>query len=308
MVSVATIDYARASPTELVDSLVSSSCVFLVGHPLDPGTLEPWIATAAEFFERPEAEKSLVQWSGQGPWRGWQPVFAGGPQAMLLERFEVNLAAGGQGSGAAWADTFDLWPARPAAMKAAWTNAYAQLHAMAAELTTRIARGLSLPEDDLPAWTVGQHSNLVVNHYLAQTDPPNPGQVRQRPHTDIGGLTLLWADDSPGGLEAQIGAAGEWVPISVPPGALLLQAGDLLHRWTGGRIPANNHRVVNPPRGGTGPQSDRYSAVFFHHPDVETWVAPARPDADGSIGQVAALEHILDRQKQSAAHDAAPLA
>lgn len=308
MTTVPVIDYASATPGQLVDDLVSSSCVFLVNHPLDQRALAGWLSTATEFFGLDDAEKSRVQWSGEGPWRGWQPVYAGGPQAMLLERFEVNLARGGQGNGADWADTFELWPERPAGMKAAWTCAYASLRAMASELTTKIAHGLGLPEQDLPAWTDRQHSNLVVNHYLAQTEAPNPGHVRQRPHTDIGGITLLWADDSPGGLEAQIGPEGEWVPVRFPAGALLLQAGDLLHLWSRGRIPANNHRVVNPARDEAQAQRARYSAVFFHHPDVTTWIAPALPDADGPAPGVDALEHILGGQKRSAEQDATPVA
>jgi isopenicillin N synthase-like dioxygenase len=183
-----------------------------------------------------------------------------------------------------------------------------------------------------------------VNHYLSQPDPPAPGRVRQKPHTDMGGLTLLWADDSPGGLEVQrrredalsappedpsgalevqrrredalsappedpsgaleatIGPEGDWVPVRFPPGAMLLQAGDLLRLWTHGRIPANNHRVVNPPREPGVRQTDRYSVVFFHHPDLDTWVAPAAtstaaPAGEAGLPGVGAREHVLARQR-----------
>jgi isopenicillin N synthase-like dioxygenase len=310
--TVPIIDLDRATPAELVAGLIGSSCVFLINHGLADGILNPMLSTAREFYARPEAEKAAVQWSGEGPWRGWQPVYAGGPQAMLLERFEVALAAGGAGgSVAAWAATFEQWPQTPAGMAEAWSQVYATLHALASRLTTLIATGLELPAEDLPAWTTRQHSNLVVNHYLAQEQPPGPGRVRQRAHTDIGGITLLWNDasaDAPGGLEARIGPDGSWIPVRFPPGALLLQAGDLLHLWSRGRIPANDHRVVNPSRQPGVAQVARYSVVFFHHPDLDTWVAPALPavkaDTTESFEATAALDHILARQQRSAAEDA----
>jgi isopenicillin N synthase-like dioxygenase len=235
------------------------------------------------------------------------------PQALLLERFEVALASGGA-SLPDWAATFEQWPVTPPGLRTAWTEVYVTLHALASRLTTLIAAGLNLPAEDLPAWTTRQHSNLVVNHYLAQEQPPEPGRVRQRSHTDIGGVTLLWneaAPEAPGGLEARIGPDGSWVPVRFPPGALLLQAGDLLHLWSRGRIPANDHRVVNPSREPGVPQVARYSAVFFHHPDLDTWVAPAVPETDaGEAGEAleatAARDHILARQHSSAAQDATP--
>jgi isopenicillin N synthase-like dioxygenase len=304
--SVPVLDLTRTTGTELVDALAASSCVFVTGHGLDPAALDALLRTGRAFCALPESDKAAVQWSGEGPWLGWQPVYAGGPSALLLERFEVSLTPGGRSAGLdEWGATFPLWPAHPADMAEAWTEVYAHLHTVASRVTTLVAEGLGLPAADLPAWTERQHSNLVLNHYLAQEEPPEPGRVRQRAHTDIGGITLLWADDTPGGLEARIGPGGTWVPVSFPPGALLVQAGDLLHRWSRGRIPANDHRVVNPPRTG-GPQVARYSVVFFHHPDLVTWVAPDGADGQADVeAGVGARDHVLARQRQSGRLDAA---
>jgi isopenicillin N synthase-like dioxygenase len=60
-------------------------------------------------------------------------------------------------------------------------------------------------------------------------------------HTDSGILTLLW-QDSVGGLQAQNGA-GQWVPVTPTEGALVINIGDLLQRWTNGRFVATVHRV-----------------------------------------------------------------
>ncbi len=167
---------------------------------------------------------------------------------------------------------------------------------VASRVTTLLAEALAVPASDLAAWTDRQHSNLCINHYLEQAGPPAADRMRQNPHTDIGGITLLWADGRPG-LEAQIGPDGSWVPVTFPPDALLVQAGDLLHLWSGGTVPANNHRVVSPPRAPGETQPERYSVVYFHHPDLDTWVAPAVADRAGA--GTGAREHVLERQRKS---------
>lgn len=303
--SIPILDLTLATPADLVAALQSSSCIFLSNHGVPAPVYADLLQTAADFYALPEAEKQAVQWSGQGPWRGWQPVYAGGPNALLLERFEIALEPGGRHLPLErWADTFDQWPAQPADLRRAWSQAYIILHDLASRLTTMIAARLGLPETDLPAWTTHQFSNLVVNHYLPQVEAPEPGRVRQRAHSDIGGLTLLWAEGQPAGLEARIGPAGSWVPVAFPPDSILLQAGDLLHLWSRGLIPANDHRVVNPPREPGLADVPRYSSVFFHQPNLATWVAPAFAGEDVSLRPVTAADHILGRQHSSAAEDA----
>jgi len=282
------LDISRATGTELTDALRSSSCVFLTGLGSFSDDLAALLASARAFFALPDERKRTVQWTGSGPWQGWQPVYAAGPTASPMERFEVALPdPGAHGTLAEWAGTFRQWPEQPADMLLTWARYYRTMRDLACHLVTEIARALSLPGTELPAWTTGQHSNLCVNHYLAQPEPPEPGAIRSGAHTDIGGITLLWAENNlGGGLEAHLD--GEWVPVEFPPNALLLQAGDLLHWWSGGLIPANNHRVVNPRRGPDIEQTDRYSVVFFHHPDL-----------DASVATVSAREHVLRRQRSS---------
>jgi isopenicillin N synthase-like dioxygenase len=312
--AIPTLDLSTVDGHELVEALAASSCVFLVGHGVDPTDLDALLGTAREFYSLPDDQKRLVEWSGEPPWRGWQPIYEGGPSALLLERFELSLAPGGQvGSDGLptpldeWAATFDQWPEQPEGMRAAWSRMYAHLHGLAGRVAALIAQDLGVPAEDVEAWTTRQHANLVVNHYLAQHEAPAEGRIRQRSHTDIGGLTLLWTDDAPGGLEARLGPGGTWVPVQVPEGAWLLQAGDLLHLWSGGRIPANDHRVVNPPRVEGVAQVPRYSVAYFHHPDLSTWVAPVLDDA-GAVGSaVGALDHIVLRQAVSGLADAAEL-
>jgi isopenicillin N synthase-like dioxygenase len=287
------LDLSATAGSELVADLQSSSCVFLTGLGTFGPDLAAMMASSRAFFDLPEREKLAVRWSGTGPWQGWQPVYESGPTASPLERFEVALPdPDGFAGNAEWAGTFRQWPAYPQDMTVTWARYYRTMRELANHLVILIAEALSLPETDLPAWTANQHSNLCVNHYLAQVEPPKSGAIRSGAHTDIGGLTLLWAENNPG-LEAQLGPDGTWVPVVFPPDALLLQAGDLLHWWSGGVIPANNHRVVNPSRDPEVEQSDRYSVVFFHHPDLDASIA-----ADQAT-TLSARDHVMARQRNS---------
>ena len=289
---VPVIDLTSASGDDLVRGLQSTSCVMLTGLGDIPQLAGAVIATSDDFFTRPVKEKALVQWDGTGQWSGWQPVYAAGDQARALERFEIALPNPASfAEQRDWAATFARWPAEPAAMPSAWARYYAALWALSERLVVMLADALDLPRADLPAWTAKQHSNLCANRYIPQDEPPPPGQMRQTPHTDIGGITLLWTDGRPG-LEAQIGPDGSWVPLTVPPDMLLLQAGDLLHQWSRHTIPANNHRVVNPPRGAGITQTERYSLVYFHHPDLDAWI----PAAGDGAPAVNAREHVVARQ------------
>jgi isopenicillin N synthase-like dioxygenase len=295
--TIPVLDLATVTGHELLTGLRSASCVFLTGLAAVPAEVDAVVATADAFFGQDEETKAQVQWSGQGAWAGWQPLYAQErADALLLERFEVTLPAPDPADGdESWARHFTQWPEGHPTMPTSWAAYYRSMRALTTEVVHLLADALGLPEADVAPWTTGQHANLVANHYLAQIDPPAEGRVRQQPHTDQGGLTVLWADDNPGGLEARIGPDESWVPVSFPPGAVLLQAGDLLTLWTRGAVPANVHRVVNPPRGEGVVQTDRYSIVYFHHPDLDTWVAPVDDDAAG----VSAREHVMARQRRS---------
>ncbi len=133
----------------------------------------------------------------------------------------------------------------------------------------------------------------MANHYPAQTVAPKPGQVRVNPHTDHGGITILQVDDAPGGLEVAYDRVG-WQAATVPTGALVVQAGDLLERLTAGRLRATPHRVVNPPLD-AGEAGRRLSLVYFHHPDLDAVVGPAT-DGPRPLPPIVARDWIEHRQ------------
>ena len=86
------------------------------------------------------------------------------------------------------------------------------------------------------------------------------------PHCDFGALTILAQDDI-GGLQVQT-PSGVWVDAPLIPDALMVNVGDILHRWSNGKLLSTPHRVIN--RSG----KPRYSCPFFYDPNVATNIAP----------------------------------
>ncbi len=104
--------------------------------------------------------------------------------------------------------------------------------------------------------------------YYPPTDPNHGDLYGSAPHTDFGCLTIL-AQDAIGGLQVMT-PDGDWVDAPRLPGSFVVNVGDMLHRWSNGRLLSTPHRVIN--RSG----KTRYSCPFFFDPDVETVIAPWR--------------------------------
>ena len=306
--TVPVVDLAAGPADTVVDALISSSCVFVVNHGVPADLRRDMLEVSTGFFDLPRAEKAATRWPSDGLWRGWQPVYEGATDLTgdrtpdLLERFEVQLSGARRHdpeSLRALRESFTLWPQQPAEFADVWTRYYLALGDLAVDLMQRIADALALPAAQLPFWCEEHFANLVAINYIAQQTPPEPGQLRTRAHTDRGGLTLLWADSAPGGLEVMLPRSRDWVPVTIPEEAFLVQAGDLLTRWTNRTIRPNIHRVVNPPAD-VAAASRRISIPYFHYPRLDTLVTPAESCAARErrpVRPVRAGEHIFRRQE-----------
>ncbi|HEY2037275.1 MAG TPA: 2OG-Fe(II) oxygenase family protein [Steroidobacteraceae bacterium] len=89
------------------------------------------------------------------------------------------------------------------------------------------------------------------------------------PHTDSGFVTLL-AQDGVAGLQAR-SRTGEWLDVPPLEGTLVVNFGQVLEQWSGGRIRATEHRVL-----GTG--RERFSIPFFYEARADATIAPLPGD------------------------------
>jgi len=114
------------------------------------------------------------------------------------------------------------------------------------------------------------------------------------PHADFGVLTILMQDDL-GGLQVQ-NSLGEWIEATPIPGTLVCNIGDLLERWTNGKLTSTRHRVIN--RSGRS----RFSIPVFCDPASTTMIDPRDFDPDADIAAfppVTAGEYIAGKNRKN---------
>ena len=166
---------------------------------------------------------------------------------------------------------------------------YAAMVRICKALMHSIARSLQLPEDFFDAAFHRGLSTLRLLRYpprsaqeLAACSEPDlwidfEGQrhpLAGAPHTDSGFVTVL-AQDEVSGLQAR-SAEGHWVDVPPLERALVVNFGQVLERWCGGRIRATEHRVV-------GSQRERYSIPFFYEARADATIGPLPIDAADSF-------------------------
>ncbi len=166
------------------------------------------------------------------------------------------------------------WPKAPEGFRAAWEAYYAELQALAGRVMQVFAVALGLPEDHFAAYIDTPISALRALNYPAQDSAPEQGQLRAGAHTDYGSLTILLPEPGSRGLEI-LTPEGSWRAIPPVEGAFVINIGDLMTLWTGGRWRSTLHRVVTPPEWA---RRRRMSLAYFHQPNWHAEIKPVAGD------------------------------
>lgn len=151
---------------------------------------------------------------------------------------------------------------------------FAQCKQLHIELMRAIAVGMGIQESYFDAYTDVGDNTLRLLHYPEVPKSLfeiNKLQVRAGEHTDYGSITLLFQDDR-GGLQVR-SPDGTYVDATPIPGTVVINAGDLLSRWSNDTIKSTMHRVVQPPtpiEGDTYPA--RYSIAYFCNPNFNKFI------------------------------------
>ena len=144
-------------------------------------------------------------------------------------------------------------------------------------------------------------------HYPGQKSLSPESVIRAGAHTDYGSMTLLFQQEDQEGLEILSPVSKKWeaVPyvLANPKFAgesapIVINIADQLSYWTGGLLKSTVHRVKFPAKAQETGQ-DRYSIVFFSHPNDETLLEPVPSDRVRSItGRGANKEKVPITAKQ----------
>ena len=232
------------------------------GHGIDSslirGTYDLW----KRFFELPDEVKR--QYAGVvGGARGYTPFGVehakDNPLPDLKEFWHVGQEPP---EGHPFRNEYpaNVWPAEIPEIKEPTLRLYTSLERVAENLLRALAEYFDMPRDAFSSMMNVGNSILRILHY-PPVKPEYAPAVRAAAHEDINLITLLCeATDS--GLEI-LTRDGDWMAVETGPGQIVVDAGDMLSRFTNEVIPATTHRVVNPAENAA---RDRYSMPFFVHP------------------------------------------
>uniref|UniRef100_A0A0E0IVB9 Fe2OG dioxygenase domain-containing protein n=1 Tax=Oryza nivara TaxID=4536 RepID=A0A0E0IVB9_ORYNI len=248
VVDLASSDLAAAAKS------VRKACVeygffYVVNHGAE-GLVEKVFAESSKFFEQPLGEKMALLRNRN--YLGYTPLGADKLDASSKFKGDLN-------------ENFCIGPIRKEENFPCWKETMKLYHetalATGKRILSLIALSLNLDAEffDCPV------AFLRLLHYPGEANESDDGNYGASAHSDYGVLTLVATDGTPG---LQICREKDkcpqlWEDVHHIEGALIVNIGDLLQRWTNCVFRSTLHRVVAVGK-------ERYSVAFFLHtnPDL----------------------------------------
>ena len=156
------------------------------------------------------------------------------------------------------------WAEHPADMSEVIRSYWEECDRVAMALLGAFEQGLDLPAGEMTKRFTHPVTNMTLLHYPPST--PDEDVHGIHPHKDTNVLTLLYPDPV-GGLFVRT-RSGDWIEATIPSDALLVNTGDMMEVWSGGRFISTPHKVVNT----TG--QERYSFPWFLVPSHDEIIEP----------------------------------
>lgn len=281
----------------LGESFRETGFAVITDHPISQTVIEDNIKATKAFFALPQTIKKSYYSEQLGGQRGYTPFGtenAKGRKAADLKEFwhTGRKIANDSPYASIMLPTPDV--SHVAGFDAATRGLYNAFDDFGRNILKAIALDLSLETDYFETRVNNGNSILRLLHYPAQETPAPDGTVRAAAHEDINVITLLLGAEE-AGLQVRH-RTGEWLSVNPPPGALVINCGDMLQRLTAGQLPSTTHRVLNPaPERAHLP---RYSTPFFLHfnPDFVIQALPSCVDADHPAQPpITARDYLMER-------------
>ena len=294
--SVPLIDLGEGSAAQVAQRIDAALCgagfFGVVNHGMPDGVVAAAFAAGHRFFALSQPDKERWHINGWPLKRGFDPI---GWQALdpgqppdVKESFYLGVETIGPNQ---WPDEA-LVPGFRAA-----TQAYAAaMESLARRLMRLFEISLRLPPGHFDSFMHHPTCTTRLLHYPPQPALAAPGQIGCGAHTDWGALTLL-AQDGAGGLQVQTRARA-WLDVPPVPGALVVNIGDMMQRWTNDRWPSTLHRVINKHSG-----RDRWSIAYFFDLDAESSIVPlpscVSTERPARYGPITAGDHLIEMYRRT---------
>lgn len=305
MINIASVSLAQPLETiadELGRSFGEYGFAVVRDHGIPQDLIERAEAVSKAFFALPADVKRAYKIEGSGGARGYTPF--GTEKAKDAEVFDLKefwhvgrSLPEGHPLGQFMAP--NVWPGEVDGFRETMSELFFAFETAGARALEAIALHLGRPRDFFADSVTDGNSVMRLLHYPPLAEGAPESAVRAAGHEDINTITLLLGAEE-AGLEL-LTRSGEWHAVDVPPGALVINVGDMLQRQTNGRLRSTTHRVVNPR--GEAAQRPRYSMPFFLHfrPDFLIEPLPGCIDADGAnppLPPISAHDFLMQRLRE----------
>lgn len=271
--------------------------MYISNHGVPPSQVDTAFKDSVAFFDLPLDAKSALAWDRPESNRGYSCM----GQEKVTNVTDKDGVADLRAANPDLKESYEIgrdgvvgmpnqWPRvgsaglHPDIFKDNMIAFFATCKRLHTEILRAIALGLNIDEHWFDDYTLVGDNTLRLLHYPAvdrEVFERNKGQVRAGAHTDYGSLTLLF-QDTRGGLQVQDTDGETWVDAKPISGTIVVNAGDLLTRWSNDAIRSTLHRVVEPPlapdaqdgvsEAAPNKYPPRYSIAYFCNPDFHKFI------------------------------------
>lgn len=284
---------AEAVAAALAAAAETVGFFYIVNHGIPEPLIEGAYAASKAFHSQPRAEKMRC-WIGLSTnHRGYVPpeenFYPGTPDRKSYhEAFDLSFEAPADHPDhlAGYRLTGpNVWPDLPGFREQVRAY-YDAILALGRRMMTAFELALGVPPGTLGRHVTCPTSQLRLLHYFENDAAADENNVGIGAHSDFECFTILHI----GGPGLQVmNTDDRWVEAPPLPSTFIVNIGDCLEAWSGGRFKSTQHRVVNTGR-------ERYSMPLFFATDYHTVIEPLpayrTPEAVAKYPPIVAGEHL----------------
>ncbi|RLV92206.1 hypothetical protein JA1_003329 [Spathaspora sp. JA1] len=306
---------------QLLDAATSQGFLFIEGHDFTQQEIDSLFELSREFFNLPHEYK--LKYSINSTNHGYSN-FGGenlDPQHQQKgdpkEALNINSIDFSTGESS---KPIPDWISNDPQRNEFLSGVISRLFKLSIRILEILASGLEIEDSDQVKgrdWFSAKYapdkssgSTFRLLHYPGQKSLNPESVIRAGAHTDYGAVTLLFQQEKQAGLEIYSPVSKQWESVPfvsskiagvAPP--IVVNIGDLLSYWTAGLLKSTIHRVKFPKEVQETGQ-DRYSIVFFSHPNDDALLEPVPCSlirnrqgrgANKDDGKITAKEHLQRR-------------
>ncbi|KAI9166770.1 2-oxoglutarate-Fe(II) type oxidoreductase ppzD [Paramyrothecium foliicola] len=280
-----TPDERQETANAILKGFQDAGFIYLKNHPIAADKLKHIFSKSAQFFDQPKEAKMDVCWTTPEANRGYSAP----GREKVTSLMDINDVEKVRAAAPDLKESYEIgregetghpnqWPKEEgttAGFKSDMLGFFDECKAVHLEVMRAIAVGMGLDPEFFDGYLDVGDNTLRLLHYpevKADVFKINPGQVRAGEHSrqDYGSITLLFQDNR-GGLQVK-SPTGQFVDATPIEGTIVVNAGDLLARWSNDTIKSTIHRVVEPPRKQDVAYPPRYSIAYFCNPNYKSHI------------------------------------